>query len=157
MKIVKYIIVYIILIISFMGLLTLVSNFSSKEIHENVKISSEVLLKEGNRKIIYIPYRDQKMQFDNYTDALMINTAYSIDSSSPLYSAFVARKNYIPGTTKEVYEDSVGELKSSSKYEYHNEVGELSDLVNGEKAESFEYARYWHRILNCFTTIINFI
>ena len=56
------------------------------------------------------------MQFDNYTDALMINTAYSIDSSTPLYSAFVARKNYIPNVTTEVYEDVPGELKSSSKY-----------------------------------------
>lgn len=146
-KFLKYIIVYIILIISFMGLLTLISSFSSEKIYGNVKEFSEVLLEEGNRKIIYIPYREQRMQFDNYTDALMINTAYSIDSSSPLYSAFVARKNYIPGTTTEVYEDSVGELKSSSKYEYHNEVGELNDLVNGEKAESFEYARYWHGYL----------
>ena len=157
MKVIKYLIVYIILIISFVVLLTVTSSFSSKKLDENVKISSQVLLEEGNRKIIYIPYRDRKMQFDNYTDALMINTAYSIDSSNPLYSAFVARKNYIPGITKEIYEDSVGELKSSSKYEYHNEVGELKDLVNKEEAESFEYARYWHRIFNYFTTFISFV
>lgn len=87
------------------------------------------------------------MQFDNYTDALMINTAYSIDSQKPLYSAFVARKNYIPNITTEIYEDVPGELKSSSKYSRHNEVGELNDLVNNEKAESFEYARYWHGYL----------
>ena len=55
------------------------------------------------------------MQFDNYTDALIINTAYSIDSQKPLYSAFVARKNYIPNITTEIYEDVPGELKSSSK------------------------------------------
>lgn len=157
MKVIKYLIIYIILIISFVGLLTLTSSFSSEKIYENVKISSKVLMEEGNRKIIYIPYRDRKMQFDNYTDALMINTAYSIDSSNPLYSAFVARKNYIPGVTQEIYEDSVGELKSSSKYQYHNEVGELNDLVNGEEAESFEYARYWHRIFNSVTTIVSFV
>lgn len=147
LKICKYVIIYIILILSFVGLLTVTSSFSSEKIYENVKESSEVLLEEGNRKIIYIPYRLTKMQFDNYTDALMINTAYSIDSDSPLYSAFIARKNYISGITTEIYEDSVGELKSSSKYKYHNEVGELNDLVNGEKSESFEYARYWHGYL----------
>ena len=117
MKIVKYIIIYIILIVFFIGLLSLTSSFSSEKLYENVKISSSVLLEEGNRKILYIPYRSTKMQFDNYTDALMINTAYSIDYSTPLYSAFIARKNYIPGVTTEIYEDSVGELKSSSKYQ----------------------------------------
>lgn len=146
-KIVKYIIIYIILISSFVGLLTLTSSFSSEKMYENVKESSKVLLSEGNRKKIYIPYRQHLMEFDNYTDALMINTAYSIDDSTPLYSSFVARKNYIPGVTTEIYEDAVGELKSSSKYKYHDEVGELKDLVNGEVVESFEYARYWHGYL----------
>lgn len=146
-KIFKYLLTYLVLIIGFIVLLFLACNFSSEHIFNNVKASSEVLLNEGNRKIIYIPYRQQKMQFDNYTDALMINTAYSIDSSDTLYSAFIARKNYMPGVTTEIYKDSAGELKSSSKYQYHNEVGELNDLVNREKAESFEYARYWHGYL----------
>jgi len=144
---VKYICVFLILIAVFVSTLALSSIFTSKSIYHNVKESSKVLLKEGNRKIIYIPYRGIEMQFDNYTDALMINTAYSIDSETPLYSAFVARKNYIPNVTTRVYEDAVGELKSSSKYKYHNEVGELRDLVNGENVESFEYARYWHGYL----------
>lgn len=144
---IKYICVFLILIVSFITLLFLTSTFSSEYIHDNVKESSRVLLEEGNRKIIYIPYRQIEMEFDNYTDALMINTAYSIDSDTPLYSAFIARKNYIPNITTEIYEDSAGELRSSSKYKYHNEVGELSDVVNGEKAESFEYARYWHGYL----------
>lgn len=146
-NIIKYIFIYVVSIIIFVLLLTLVSSFSSEKIYNNVKKSSEVLLNEGNRKIIYIPYRNTKMQFDNYTDALMINTAYSIDCSQPMNSAFLARKNYIPNVTTEIYEDSAGELKSSSKYKYHNEVGELDDLVKGEKAESFEYARYWHGYL----------
>ena len=114
-KIFKYIIIYIILIASFVVTLALSSSFSSNKIYKNVEISSEVLLKEGNRLVKKIPYRNQNMQFDNYTDALMINTAYSIDSKYPLYSAFVARKNYIPEVTTEIYEDSVGELRSSSK------------------------------------------
>ena len=151
---IKYICVFLILIVIFVATLTLSSIFSSQSIYGNVQESSEVLLKEGNRKIIYIPYRQTKMEFDNYTDALMINTAYSIDSETPLYSAFVARKNYIPDVTTRVYEDAVGELKSSSKYKYHNEVGELNDVVNGENAESFEYARYWHGYLTVLRPLL---
>lgn len=151
---IKYICVFLILILLFVLALTLSSLFSSKLIYENVKESSAVLLKEENRKIIFIPYRQINMEFDNFTDALMINTAYSIDSKTPLYSAFVARKNYIPNVTTIVYEDSVEELKSSSKYNYHNEVGELNDLVKYEKAESFEYARYWHGYLTVLRPLL---
>lgn len=146
-KIFRYLIIFVLLICSFVALLTITSCIPSKSMFNNVEESSQLLLEEGNRKIIYIPYRRAKMEFDNYTDALMINTAYSIDSKNPLFSAFVARKNFIPDVTTEVYQDQAGELKSSSKYKYHNEVGELNDLVNNEKAESFEYARYWHGYL----------
>ena len=131
-KIIKYISIYLAIIIFFIVSLVAVSSFKKEFLTENVKKSAEVLLSEGNRKVIYIPYKDMDMQFDNYTDALMINTAYSIDSQKPLYSAFVARKNYIPNITTEIYEDV---------------PGELNDLVNNEKAESFEYARYWHGYL----------
>ena len=78
----------------------------------------------------------------------MINTAYSIDNSTPLYSSFMARKNYIPGKTTEVISEKVGELKSDSSYRKLNQVGELSDTVNGKVLSSFEYARYWHGYLS---------
>lgn len=143
-KIFKYIVTYLIIIIILITLLFLASSFSSELIYNNVKESSEVLLNEGNRKIVYIPYKKLKMQFDNYSDSLMINTMYSIDSRTPLYSAMTAKKNYIPNVTNEIYQDTAGELRTSSKYNYHNEVGELNDVINGEKWESFEYARYWH-------------
>lgn len=151
---IKYIGVFVILIATFVLFLTMSSMISTKSIYKNVKESSDVLLKEGNRKNIFIPYRQEDMQFDNYTDALMINTAYSIDTETPLYSAFVARKNYIPNVTTNVYEESVGELKSSSKYKYHNEVGELRDLVENENAESFEYSRYWHGYLTVLRPLL---
>ena len=143
----KYIITYAILIIFFVISLTIVSIIPSSYIYENVKESAETLYSEGNRKIVNIPYRNCDMQFDNYTDALMINTAYSIDNSNPVESVFLARKNYIKEKTKIIEQDNVGELKSASKYEKHNEVGELVDLVNSDIDESFEYARYWHGYL----------
>ncbi len=77
----------------------------------------------------------------------MINTAYSIDNKTPLYSALTAKKDYIPNVTKIIYKDTVGELHSSSKYKEHDEVSELIDTVNGEGEESFEYAKYWHGYL----------
>lgn len=146
-NVLKYIAIYIVTITCFVGLLVLTALIPREKLKDNVKQSSKLLLQEGNKKNVYIPYRGYEIQFDNYSDSLMINTAYSINPSTPLYSVFVARKNYIPNVTTEVYEDYVGELKSSSKYEYHDEVGELNDLVNNEKAESFEYARYWHGYL----------
>lgn len=144
---IKYICLFIILTTFFVVSLISISMFSSKSIHNNVKESVDVLLKEGNRKLIYIPYRDSNIEFDNFTDALMLNTAYSIDPQKPLYSAFVARKNYLPNVTTVIYPDEVGELKSSSEYKDHNEVAELNDLINGKRIESFEYARYWHGYL----------
>ena len=143
----KYNIVYIGLIICFMILLTIASAFPTEWIKSNTQESSETLLKEGNKKVAFVFEKLMDMEFDNYTDALMINTAYSIDNKTPFYSAFVARKNYIPGVTEKVEEDGVGELKSSSNYLWHDEVGDLYDTVNNQVKESFEYARYWHGYL----------
>lgn len=150
----KIIITYFVLILSFIVLLTVSCIFPSKYIKENVEQSSKTLSQEGNRLRTKIIGRDTIMEFDNYTDALMINTAYSIDNKTPLYSSFVARKNYIPEITEKIYEDTSGELKSASKYEHHNEVGELEDTVNGEKLESFEYARYWHGYLTVLRPLL---
>ena len=155
-KIALYAATYLLFIIIFIITLTISSSFSSTKIEKNIKQASEILLKEGNRKIVDIPYRNIKMQFDNYTDALMLNTAYSIDASTPFYSCMVVRKNFIPGVTNEIYQDRVGELKSSSKYGYHNEVGELNDLMNQEKMESYEYARYWHGYLTVIRPLFLF-
>lgn len=153
-KVINYFVIFILLIVTFISTLFISCSFSSDNIYNNVKESSDILLKEGNRKIIYIPYRRAKMQFDNYTDALMINTAYSIDSDTPLYSAFIARKNYIPNITQTIEQDSKGELKSASKYKYHDEVGELRDVVNNDITESFEYARYWHGYLTVLRPLL---
>lgn len=149
LKKINYILIFIGLIILFILLLTLTSIFPSKKIFENVRESAITFSNEGNRKEIQVPYKINITEFelDNFTDALMLNTAYSIDSATPLYSSLIARKNYIPNVTTCVYEDEVGELRSASKYEGHNEVGELMDLINGEEIESFEYARYWHGYL----------
>ncbi len=147
-KIGKYLLTFIILIIGFVGILLVSCSFPSSLIKENVKSSSKTLIKEGNRKFCFIVNKAQEQMFDNYSDALMINTAYSIDSKTPLYSALTAKKDYVPGVTKTIVVDMVGELNSSSKYDEHDEVSELRDTVNGESTESFEYAKYWHGYLS---------
>lgn len=146
-KILKYVSIYIFMICTLMLMLTLASMIPKENLREKVTESADILYEEGNRKKVFIPYKNIEMQFDNYSDALMINTAYSIDPESPLYSAMVARKNYIPGVTETIEQDNEKELKSASKYKYHNEVGELKDLANNDITESFEYARYWHGYL----------
>lgn len=148
MKIIlKYVIIFICIIILFVLLLTLTSMIPRENIEENTKESAEILAKQTD--ILYIPVREWLMYFDNYTDALMVNTAYSIDESTPFYSAMVARRNYIPNITKTIHQDSVGELNQFEVYDgdlvYQSE--ELYATVNNNIEDSFEYARYWHGYL----------
>lgn len=144
-NILKYIVTFILMIVVFCVLLTITSLIPRESLTKKVKESSTILCNQGNSLIIFIDGRPTK--FDNYTDSLMINTAYSIDNTTPFYSSMVARKNYIKGKTEVVYPDTTGELKSSSKYKALNQVGDLRDTVNNDTVESFEYSRYWHGYL----------
>lgn len=135
------------MIICFCVLLTLTSLIPKRYLTTNIKESATILKKETNYLKIYLINKHDNIVFDNYTDALMLNTAYSISPTSPFYSWMVARKNYIEGKTKIVYNDVKGPLKSDSKYEEYDTVGELNDIANDEIDESFEYARYWHGYL----------
>lgn len=144
-NILKYVVTFILMIIAFCVLLTITSLIPRQALTKKVKESSEILCGQNNSRIIYINGRATK--FDNYTDSLMINTAYSIDNEDPFCSSLLARKNYIKGKTEVVYPDTTGELKSSSKYKALNQVGDLLDTVNNDTVESFEYARYWHGYL----------
>lgn len=155
----KFLIIYIILISIFIGSVTLVSLIPSEWMKKNVQETAEIMY--GQENIWKVPVFGVLILFDNFTDALMINTAYSIDNNHPFTSAMLARKNYIPGVTKDEYKDMAGELKSSSKYPALNQIGELMDIAHGEADEAFEYARYWHgylvwlRPFLCFMNISN--
>lgn len=142
----KYMIIYVALIAIFIISLTLVSLIPSSSMKENVRISSEILNGQTNKWKIQNRYLIPTV-YDNYTDALMVNTAYSIYNKKPLYSAMMAMKNYIPGKTETITRDKAGELQSSSKYKQLDQIGDLKDTVNEETTEAFEYARYWHGYL----------
>lgn len=158
-KILKYTCTIIVLLLVYFGALYITSLIPQEALKTKVSESAQILLKQGNNFFIKIANKNMYIKFDNYTDALMVNTAYSIDSNEPLISSLVCRENYIPGTTVIEYQDTVSELKSASKYPEINQVAELNDTVNGDIGESFEYARYWHgylvplRILLCIFNI----
>lgn len=78
----KYILIFIILICIYIITLIGTSLIPSSCMKENVIKSSEILKDEGEKKYINVGYKDASVFL--FTDALMINTAYSIDSKTPL-------------------------------------------------------------------------
>ena len=151
-SILKYIIVFILLITCYICTLTLTSTFDSKLIKENCKQSAQTLKQQWNEEYygrlpIFIPYKQDIIIIDNPTDAIMVNTAYSIDSQTPFTSAMLGRKNYVKGLTTKENGDTNGTLKSSDKYDEYLPVDELVGILNDEPDESFEYIRYWHGYL----------
>lgn len=147
-KFIKYILIFIVLILIYLISMLISSIFPTKLISTNVLRSSETLLKIGEKETFNLPYK-REILF-TFTDALMINTAYSIDSKKPIESFLLARKNYIPERTKILNKEPLKDLKSDPKYgEGAWQTPELYDLVHDEKyvLQSFEYTRYWHGYL----------
>ena len=146
-----FILTFIILICIYMLLLTITSLIPSSVLKENVRESSETLYEEGEKVTYDLKYKEENIF--TFTDALMINTAYSIDSTHPIESFMLARKNYIPGQTKTVSPDGQYNLGANEKY-INPDTGdlyqtkELYGLMHGDNIEdSYEYARYWHGYL----------
>lgn len=148
-KFFKYIITFISLIIIFNLLLFITSLFPSSIIEKNVRESSDILCDEGG---IYSFYDNWYVVNDNYTDALMINEAYSIDHKNPIDSYMRVRKNYKENQTKQQLSDSQGEgiTINEGKINQGNNfdtVEELKEFLDGKTEISMLYARYWHGYL----------
>lgn len=162
-KIIKYAKVWIILFIIFNVSLCITSLFPSEMIEKNVKSSSDILLKEGNAYQIaeFSPIKN-----NNYTDAIIINEAYSIDNTDPIYSYMSMRKNYKKGETKRGLTDTLGELASINVDENgemivnitdeYNPVGELHDFLDGKIDTSITYGRYWHGYMIIYRILLIF-
>ena len=158
-KIFKYVITFIVVIISFNILLFLTSLFPSRYIEEKVKESTETLFKEGN---LYDFGEHFYTTNNNFTDALMINEAYSIDNKNPIYSYMAVRKNYKENQTKQEVQDRKGELISINNGEVckgseYDIVGELKEFVEGKTEISVNYARYWHGYLPFLRVLLIFL
>lgn len=148
--ILKYILIFIVLICLYVAMMVLSSIIPSSAIKENVTKSSEYLKQYGEKEIVDLKYKKEEIFL--FTDALMLNTAYSIDSENPIESALLARKNYIPGQTQTISKDREKNLGASKIHTDKNgnifQVDELYGLMHEENiTESFEYARYWHGYL----------
>lgn len=152
--IVKYIKIFSLILIMLLILMTLSSLIPSNFLKKNIQESAEDMLNRGECQAVSIDVKKPLFKFI-YTDALMLNTAYSIDNKKPLESFLLARKNYIPGITKTIHTNTPNDLPTAEKYlndKYDDNVKyqimELYDTsYSNELYESFEYARYWHGYL----------
>ena len=117
--ILKPLCVFLILSIS----LFLVCLIPSKYIEDNANEALKTFEKEG-----YFPeikYAN-KYILDNFTDALMINTAYSVDSNKPLESTILMKRYY------------------KTSLDSEKTILHLSESLSGARHSFFEYSRYWH-------------
>lgn len=133
-RISKIILLFLIMIIFLTVLLVIVNLIPRKYIEKNVVESIPVFIKEG-----YYPQIKYAHNYllDNYTDALMLDTAYSIDSSEPLKSTILMRRNYRSEQNlqlREKQQDEENELPIHFLIENINETNETY----------FQYSRYWH-------------
>lgn len=143
----KYIKIFVITLTILIILQILSATIPRKFLYKQVKESSKILYIQNNKYLLKPFYKKYPIIFDNFSDTLMINISYSINNKNPIKSAFITVKNYNPKFKQKIIKDSVGEVKSSSKYEYHDEVSELKDYVNDKKLECIEYLKYWHGYL----------
>lgn len=137
----SYIITFIITTIILIITLTISCMIPSSQIKNNVIESSKILKSETWRRHI------GNMYADNLTEELMVNIAYSIDSNEPFYSSIVARRNYLPGITTNVYPDSLQDIELATNYDGEYGTSDLEEMLKEKDIDSYEYTRYWHGYL----------
>ena len=126
-NVLNYIKIYIIMILVFITGLTLVALIPQENIKNNVKKSLETLEKENLAQEVGII---KKTILDDFTDALMINISYSLDTKNPI---------------KAIMEDNFGhEERNVIQYK---PVKDLKYNIENEDISYTNYSRYWHGYL----------
>lgn len=151
----KYIKIFVLTVCMCILCLYLSSLIPSYLLKNNIQKSINEINDNGSKKVVNV--FNKEIIFDTYADAMMINTAYSIDSENPFYSMLFAKSNYISGVTEKIIEDKAFE---KDKMPYFPMVEDLILLINGEKLVAIEYARYWHGyliLLRPLLTIFNYL
>ena len=120
----KYAITYIILIFILSALIP------QKCIKDNVIKSLETLEKENLSQEVGII---KKTVLDDFTDALMINVAYSIDTNHPIKA--IMTNNFGSDKNKQTKEPII------------NTVEKLRQNLESENVSYYGYSRYWHGYL----------
>lgn len=127
----KLILIFFAVLSILLIILIIVNSIPKKYIENNVKESVQTFINEGAFPKVKFAYN---YLLDNYTDALMINTAYSVDSSEPIKSAILMRRNYRPNE----------QLDLEKIDNENNTIENLKDTLDGSNTTYYEYSRYWH-------------
>lgn len=131
----NFIFIYLFLIIFFVLSLTFISSFSSSFLKNNLSRSINELKKEGIYPTIGFPWR--KIILDNFTNALMINVAYSIDNKKPFFSA-------------------MNNIFYDNKTDKNNQILNLEELYQKKDIRPVNYFRYWHGYLIYLRSLLVF-
>ena len=152
-RITKFVLTFVICVVVANASLLAICLIPSDKVEENVYKSKDQLVLEGARPLIQ---KEFNVYNNNYTEAVIVNEIYSVDSSSPFYSYMTARKNYKEGQTEFVREETNGEGITANYYEEqgieivsdsYDSIGELNDFLDGNIKSSLNYGRYWHGYL----------
>ncbi len=122
--IVKVAINCLLMIVIFFSLMVLSHTIPSEKLYKNVRSSIEVIENEGlKHKVgnIYI------FRLDNFTDALMLNAAISVNSADPINASMINKYYLINDERKYIIE--------STKHILNNNLNDISEV---------NYFRYWH-------------
>lgn len=117
---------YVFLLFLAISGLILTCSFPSSKLKINIASSLDILKKEWIYPTYGLPFR--KIILDNFTDSLMLNLSYSVDSSQPLRSAMI-----------NVYHDG--------KIDKDNQILNLEKVYLKKEVKPVFYYRYWHGYL----------
>lgn len=121
MKYLKYMVTFFIMILIFLLFLFLSSLINKDYIYNNMKTSAEILCEEHQNSLRKVA----NIKTDNYTEALMLNIIYSMDSRDIVGSMLLGRKNFSYGLEQRKIEDSVGELESSAIHDFGKSADQI--------------------------------
>lgn len=134
--VIKFLIVYISLVIVFTLSLTVVSSLPSDSIRSNIIKSIPLLEQEGDYPLVGGEQSDY--QLDNYTDSIMLNIIYNIDSTKPFDAGLQSVLYSLPG---------VG---------LNWRVQSLKAQIGNNEPGNGNYPTYWHGYIVIIRPLLTF-
>jgi len=122
----KFVFSYFVLLSIFLFSIILVCLIPSSLLKNNIGTSLTALKEEGTYPTAGFPLRP--IVLDNFTDPVMLNTAYSVDSNQPIRSALT-------------------NIRHAATLDEINQIINLESLYKNQAKVSFGYERYWHGYL----------
>ena len=122
----KIVFSYFVLLSIFLFSLILVCLIPSSLLKNNIGTSLTTLKSEGTYPTAGFPLRP--IVLDNFTDPVMLNTAYSVDSNQPIRSALT-------------------NIRHAASPDEINQIINLESLYKNQAKVTFGYERYWHGYL----------